>query len=154
MKTLIELSVNGERHEVAVEPYETVLRVLRDRLGLIGTKQGCDTGGCGCCTVLVDGRARYSCMTYALSVKEQAITTIEGLRREGKLDPIQEAFVATGAVQCGYCTAGVIMAARDLLDEVKSPTDGEIRRAIAGNLCRCTGYHKIVEAIRVASAGS
>jgi carbon-monoxide dehydrogenase small subunit len=153
MNTLIEMTVNGERHEVAVEPYETVLGVLRDRLGLTGTKRGCDTGGCGCCTVLVEGRARYSCMTYALSVKQHAITTIEGLLRGGRLDPIQQAFIAAGAVQCGYCTPGIIMAARELLDEVPGPTDGEIRRAIAGNLCRCTGYHKIVEAIRLASAG-
>lgn len=153
MKSILALTVNGECHEVPVEPYATLLQVLRDELGLIGTKRGCDTGGCGCCTVLLDGRAVYSCMVFALSAQGKRITTIEGLAQDGKLDPLQEAFVQAGAVQCGYCTCGMIMAAKAWLAGQPSPTEEEIRQAIAGNLCRCTGYHKIVAAIRLA-AGS
>jgi carbon-monoxide dehydrogenase small subunit len=151
MKQLINLEVNAQVHEIAVQPSETLLQVLRERLGLIGTKKGCDTGGCGSCTVLVDGKAMYSCMMFALSAQNRKITTVEGLVRDGKLDPLQEAFVTAGAVQCGYCTCGMIMAAKELLTAKKSPNGQEIRQAIAGNLCRCTGYHKIVEAIKLAS---
>ncbi len=151
MKQVITLEVNGERHEVAVDLDATLLGVLRDGLGLIGAKRGCDSGGCGCCTVHVDGKAVYSCMVYALSAQDRKITTIEGLGDGGQLNPLQEAFVNTGAVQCGYCTCGMIMTARQLLDEEQSPDEDRIRHAIAGNLCRCTGYHKIVEAIRLAA---
>jgi carbon-monoxide dehydrogenase small subunit len=126
--------------------------VLREELGLIGTKKGCDTGGCGCCTVLIDGRAVYSCMVFVMSAEGRKITTIEGLRKDGKLDPVQEAFIQTGAVQCGYCTCGMIMAAKAFLSSHRSPDDQQIRQGIAGNLCRCTGYQKIVEAVRLVSA--
>lgn len=152
MEQLIRLDVNADVYEVAVQPYETLLQVLRERLGLMGTKRACDTGGCGCCTVLVNGKAMYSCMLFALSAQDKKITTVEGLIERGKLDPLQEAFIAAGAVQCGYCTCGMIMAAKELLAAGKSPTEQEIRQAIAGNLCRCTGYHKIVDAIKMASA--
>lgn len=151
MKKLIELEVNGEKYEVAVEPYATLVNVLRDQLGILGPKRGCDTGGCGCCTVLIDGKSQYSCMTYALSLEGKSITTVEGLAVDGQLDPVQQAFVDKGAVQCGYCSCGFIMAAKELLDCNSEPTETEIRKAISGNLCRCTGYKKIVDAIASAS---
>ena len=151
MKQVIGLEVNGERHEVAVDLDATLLSVLRDGLGLIGAKRGCDSGGCGCCTVHVDGKAVYSCMMYALSAQGRKITTIEGLGEAGRLDSLQEAFVNTGAVQCGYCGCGMIVTAKQLLEEEQSPDEDRIRHAIAGNLCRCTGYHKIVEAIGLAA---
>jgi aerobic carbon-monoxide dehydrogenase small subunit len=153
VKQVIQLDVNGERHEVAVLPADTLLRVLREQLGLPGTKRGCDSGGCGCCTVLVDGRAVYSCMTFALALEDCRITTIEGLAQDGTLDPLQQAFVAADAVQCGYCTCGMIMAARQLLDDNPHPDEEEIRRGLSGNLCRCTGYQKIVDAVKLAGAG-
>lgn len=152
MKRIVNLEVNGEPYEVAAEPGATLLEILRGELGLVGAKKGCDTGGCGCCTVLLDGRAVYSCMALVTTVGGKRITTIEGLARDGKLDPLQQAFVETGAVQCGYCTCGIIMAAKAFLSSHPAPTEPQIRRAIAGNLCRCTGYHKIVEAIRLASS--
>ncbi len=152
MKKLIQIEVNGDAHELAVSPDETLLGVLRNHLDLIGPKRGCDSGGCGCCTVQVDGKAVYSCMMYAVSVQGRKVTTIEGLTQGAELDPIQQAFIDAGAVQCGYCTCGMIMAAKELLDTVKNPSDEEIRHAIAGNLCRCTGYQKIVDAIRLAAA--
>lgn len=150
-KKLIELQVNGESHELAIEPDETLLQVLRNRLDLVGPKKGCDSGGCGCCSVHVDGKVVYSCMMYAAGAEGRAITTIEGLGDGAALDPLQQAFIEAGAVQCGYCTCGVIMAAKQLLDTVKRPSDDEIRHAIAGNLCRCTGYAKIVDAIKLAA---
>ncbi|MGZ4415124.1 MAG: (2Fe-2S)-binding protein [Gaiellaceae bacterium] len=152
MKQLVTIHVNGELHEVALEPGETLLQVLRGHLGLVGPKRGCDTGGCGACTVHVDGKAVYSCLTYALSVQGRSVTTVEGLAQNGKLDSLQEAFVTAGAVQCGYCTPGMIMAAKQLIDEEPNPDEERIRHAIAGNLCRCTGYTKIVEAITLAAA--
>jgi carbon-monoxide dehydrogenase small subunit len=154
MKKLIQLEVNGDVHELAVSPDETLLGVLRNHLDLIGPKQGCDSGGCGCCTVHVDGKAVYSCMMYAVSAQGGKVTTIEGLARGRELDPIQQAFIDAGAVQCGYCTCGIIMAAKELLDTVKNPSEDEIRHAIAGNLCRCTGYQKIVDAIKLAAAAA
>lgn len=153
VKQVIRLDVNGEQHEVAVLPADTLLRVLREQLGLLGAKRGCDSGGCGCCTLLVDGQAVYSCMTFAVAQEGRRITTIEGLGRDGKLDPLQQAFVAADAVQCGYCTCGMIMAARQLLDGNPHPDDEEIRRGLSGNLCRCTGYQKIVAAVKLASGG-
>jgi aerobic carbon-monoxide dehydrogenase small subunit len=152
MKQLVTVQVNGELQEVAVEPGETLLQVLRGPLGLVGPKRGCDTGGCGACTVHIDGKAVYSCLTYVLSVQGRSVTTVEGLAQDGKLDPLQEAFVTAGAVQCGYCTPGMIMAAKQLIDEEPDPDEERIRQAIAGNLCRCTGYTKIVEAITLATA--
>lgn len=151
MKQIITLEINDEHHEVAVEPSSTLLDVLREGVELLGTKKACDAGGCGCCTVLVDGRAVYSCMVFAMAAQNKKITTIEGLRKDGKLDRLQEAFIQTGAVQCGYCTCGMIMTAKAFLTSARSPSDEEIRQAISGNLCRCTGYHKIIDAIRLAS---
>ena len=151
MKQRISMTVNGETHELLIAPDTTLLTVLRDHLGLPGTKQGCDTSACGCCTVLLDGKAVYACVVYAMWVQDREVTTIEGLRGS---DPLQTAFVETGAVQCGYCTCGMIMASRQLLDENPEPGDREIRQAIAGNLCRCTGYTKIVDAVKLAAARS
>ena len=153
MKQVISLEVNGEIHQIAIEPHAALLQVLREELGLIGTKKGCDTGGCGCCTVLLNDRAVYSCMVLAIATQGKRITTIEGLRKNGKLDPLQEAFIQVGAVQCGYCTCGMIMAAKAYLLSNQTPSEQQIREAIAGNRCRCTGYHKIVEAIRQAAGG-
>jgi len=151
MKKTVVLEINGEEHELDVEPSATLLQVLRNQLGFIGTKRGCDSGGCGCCTVHVDGKAVYSCMQFALSLENRRITTIEGLEQDGKLDPLQTAFIEEGAVQCGYCTCGIIMSAKDFLAVNQNPTEEEIRHGISGNLCRCTGYQKIVKAIKVAS---
>ncbi len=154
MKKLIQLEVNGDVHELAVSPDETLLGVLRNHLDLIGPKRGCDSGGCGCCTVHVDGKAVYSCMMYAVSAQGRKVTTIEGLTQGAELDPIQQAFIDAGAVQCGYCSCGIIMAAKELLDTVKNPSEDEIRHAISGNLCRCTGYQKIVDAIKLAAVAA
>jgi len=152
MKQIIQLDINNELHEVAVEKSDTLIRVLRERLGMQATKRGCDSGGCGCCTVLVDGQAVYSCMTFALSLEGKKVTTVEGLASDGKLDPIQQAFIDADAVQCGYCTCGIMMAARQLLNDNPNPDEDEIRKGISGNLCRCTGYQKIVDAIKLAAA--
>ena len=152
MKKLITLQVNGEAHELAIEPDESLLQVLRERLELVGPKKGCDSGGCGCCSVHVDGQVVYSCMMYAAGAQGKAITTIEGVGGGDALHPLQQAFIEAGAVQCGYCTCGVIMAAKQLLDEVRSPDEDQIRQAISGNLCRCTGYSKIVDAIKLAAS--
>ncbi len=151
MKKLITLEINSELHEVAVDPAESLLQILRDKLGLIGAKRGCDSGGCGCCTVHVDDKAVYSCMVFAHSLQDRKVTTIEGIAQGGELDPLQTAFIEEGAVQCGYCTCGVIMTAKEFLATEQKPDEEQIRHAIAGNLCRCTGYHKIVEAIKAAS---
>ncbi len=152
MKQIIELDVNNEVHELAVEPYDSLLRTLRDGAGMNGTKRGCDSGGCGCCTVLVDGKAVYSCMTMVMSVVDKKITTVEGLPSNGELDPLQQAFIDAGAVQCGYCTCGILMASKQLLTDNPDPSEEEIRKGISGNLCRCTGYQKIVDAIKLAAA--
>lgn len=151
MKQMLSLNVNGEVHELAISPDATLLKVLRDELGLLGTKKGCDTSACGCCTVHVDGKAVYACVVYALSVQDSEVTTIEGLSTGADLDPLQDAFIQTGAVQCGYCTCGMIMSAKQLLNEVPNPDEDQIRQSIAGNLCRCTGYTKIVDAIKLAA---
>ena len=152
MNELVTLEINGERHELAVEPSETLLEVLRNQMRLIGSKRGCDSGGCGCCTVHVDGKAVYSCMVFARSLQNRKVTTIEGLVQDGELDPLQTAFIEEGAVQCGYCTCGMIMTAKEFLATAEQPDEQQIRHAISGNLCRCTGYHKIVEAIKMAGA--
>ncbi len=152
-KRAITLNVNDETHELFIPPNRTLLEVLRDDLELVGTKRGCDMGVCGTCTVLIDGQPVRSCLTLAVEVQDKRITTIEGLEREGALHPVQEAFVEEGAVQCGFCTPGMILTGKALLDENPTPTDEEILWAISGNLCRCTGYYKIKKAIRKASRG-
>ncbi len=152
MMHLIYLKVNGDTYSVAVESSRTLNEVLRDDLGLTGTKHGCGDGDCGACTVLVDGQSVSSCLTLAVSVEGREITTVEGLAPSGEeLHPIQDAFIEKGAIQCGFCTAGMQMSSLNLLKKNESPTEDEIRTAISGNLCRCTGYYKIVEAIGYAA---
>jgi carbon-monoxide dehydrogenase small subunit len=151
MKTLIGLVVNGESVESAVEPNLTLLQFLREDLGLTGTKHGCGLGDCGACTVIMDGQPVNSCLVLAVQANGREILTIEGLAENGKLHPIQQAFVEKGAIQCGFCTPGMILSAKALLAEKPKPTEQEIRMAISGNLCRCTGYQKIVEAIQEAA---
>ena len=147
MKRMITLRVNSQPYELAVQVNHTLLQVLREGLGLTGTKQGCSLGDCGSCTVLLDGEPVNSCLLLAVEAEGHEITTIEGLSENGTFHPLQEAFVNKGAIQCGFCTPGMILSAKALLDQNPSPTDREIRLAISGNLCRCTGYQKIVEAI-------
>lgn len=147
MRKLIKLRVNGQEREIMVEPRQTLLDTLRYDLGLTGTKEGCGNGNCGSCTVLLDGQAVNSCLVFAIEVDGQDITTIEGLYQGGELHPLQQAFIDEGAVQCGFCTPGIIISARALLDANPRPTEAQVRQAIAGNLCRCTGYDKIVRAI-------
>ena len=151
MKQLINLKVNGEVYDLAVEPYWSLLDVIRDKVGLTGTKKGCDEGDCGACTVLMDGKPVTSCMVLAVDARDRDILTIEGVAQNGQLHPIQQAFIDYGAVQCGFCTPGVILMTKAFLEETPHPTEAEIREAIAGNLCRCTGYVKIVEAIMAAA---
>ena len=151
-KQNIELIVNGDRYEVAVEPNRMLVDVLREDLGLTGTKIGCAQGDCGACTVLMDGVSISSCLTLAVEAHQREITTIEGLAASPQeLHPIQESFVQHGAVQCGYCTPGMIMSAKHLLDQNPHPSEEQIRQGLSGNLCRCTGYNKIVEAIGAAA---
>ena len=150
MRELITLHVNGERHELAVLPHHTLLEVLREDLGLTGTKHGCELGECGACTVLIDGLPILSCLTLPIEVQECEITTIEGLEQQGKLHPLQETFAELGAAQCGYCTPGFIMTVKSLLSSNPNPTEGEVRHALSGNLCRCTGYNQMYEAIKAA----
>ena len=138
--------VNGQTYELTVEPHKTLLELLREDLGLTGAKYGCGTADCGACTVLVDGRPTLSCSTLAVTVRGKQIVTIEGLAEDGVLHPIQAAFVNQGAIQCGYCSPGMILTTKALMDENPRPTAQEVREALAGNLCRCTGYVKIVEA--------
>ncbi|MBI4013392.1 MAG: (2Fe-2S)-binding protein [Candidatus Rokubacteria bacterium] len=151
MKRAIQLDVNGEPCEVAVPAERTLLEVLRRDLGLSGTKEGCDVGECGTCTVLLDGLPVRACLTLAVDVRGRAVTTVEGLAAGGRLHPLQEAFAREGAVQCGFCTPGMLLVAKALLDEVPRPTEEDVRQAVAGNLCRCTGYAKIVVAVRAAA---
>src|SRR3954468_16522942 len=146
------LTVNGEALEVAFAPYKTLLEVLREDLGLTGTKHGCELGECGACAVLVDGAPQLSCLTLALECAGRSVHTIEGLARGPDLHPLQAAFADFGCSQCGYCTPGVIMTAKALLDRNPNPTKEEIKEATAGNLCRCTGYNQIVEAVEDAAA--
>ena len=150
-KEIITLTVNGEPYEALVKPNSTLLDVLRDQLELTGTKRGCDTGDCGSCTVIMDGRPVNACLVLALKADGKEITTIEGLAEGTKLHPIQEAFVEYGAIQCGFCTPGMVLSAKALLDRNPKPSEEEIKTGIASNLCRCTGYIKIVEAIQAAS---
>ena len=151
-KQIIELRVNGDRYEVAIEPWRSLAEVLREDLGLTGTKIGCNNGDCGACTVLLDGRSVCSCLTLAVEACHHEITTIEGLAPSpSELHPIQDAFVKLGAVQCGFCTPGMILSTKYLLDGNPTPTETEIRKGLSGNLCRCTGYNKIVDAVEAAA---
>ena len=147
MKKEIILKVNGEEREVTVEPRQTLLEILRNDMGLTGTKEGCGNGNCGTCTVLLDGKAVSSCLVFTVEAEGQEITTIEGLAEAGKIHPLQQAFIEEGAVQCGFCSPGMILTAKAFLDTNPHPTEIQVRQAIAGNLCRCTGYDKIVRAI-------
>ena len=146
-KRIIRLTVNDEEEELMATPNRTLLEVLRNDLNLTGAKEGCGEGACGACTVLVDGQPVYSCLTLAVEVQGKAITTIEGLADGARLHPIQQAFVDHAAIQCGFCSPGMILVAKALLDENPRPTQQEAREAISGNVCRCTGYAKIVEAM-------
>jgi len=154
MKKDIELIVNGHLYEVVVKPTESLLDVIRDKLGLSGAKKGCNVGECGSCTVIMDGMPVRSCLILATRADGKNIITIEGLAERGKLHPLQEAFVREGALQCGFCTPGFILSAKVLLDENPNPSEEEIKRAIEGNLCRCTGYTGIIKAIRAAAESS
>jgi carbon-monoxide dehydrogenase small subunit len=147
MKKAIELHINGDTYELLVSPNYTLLEVLRDKLGLMGTKRGCDLGACGACTVLIDGEACLSCLMLAVDARGKQIMTIEGLSEGGELHPLQAAFVENGALQCGFCTPGMILTAKAILDEEPHATEDVIKRKMAGNLCRCTGYKKVVEAV-------
>ena len=151
MKQAIRLYVNGEEHEILAETNRTLLDVLRENLGLTGTKRGCDLGTCGACTVLINGKPHLSCLTLAVDVQGKEILTIEGLGQDRKLHPLQKAFVENGAVQCGFCTPGMILTAKAFLDEHPSPAEEDVKKSISGNFCRCTGYVKIVEAILAAA---
>ena len=148
----VNLNVNGELHSLTVEPEVTLLEMLRDRLRLTGTKEGCGEGECGACTVLLDGKPICSCLTPAWQVEGARVITIEGVS-DKQLHPLQQSYIDAGAVQCGFCTPGLILAAKALLDEIPHPTERQIQEAIAGNLCRCTGYAKVVEAIQRVAGG-
>ena len=150
-RRLIRLRVNGEEHDVVVSPNETLVEVLRERLELTGTKMGCGEGACGTCTVLLDGKPVRSCLTLAVEVQDKDIVTIEGLAEGGELHPVQKAFIEHGAIQCGFCSPAMILTSKALLEENPHPTEEEVRSAISGQVCRCTGYAKIVEAILAAA---
>jgi carbon-monoxide dehydrogenase small subunit len=145
------MKVNGEWKEASVQPETTLLETLREIWGLTGAKRGCDEGDCGACTVLLDGKPVNSCLVLTIRVDGREITTIEGLGQEDSLHPLQTSFIRHGALQCGFCGPGMILSAKALLDSNPNPTEAEIRRALAGNICRCTGYSKIIEAVRSAS---
>ena len=146
-KKMLSLTVNGELYQRTIKPNLTLLDFIRDELGLTGTKKGCETGDCGSCTIILDGELVNSCLLLAIEANGKSVLTIEGLTKGGKLHPLQEAFIEYGAIQCGYCTPGMILAAKALLDKNPKPTEQEVKAGIVGNLCRCTGYTKIVEAI-------
>ncbi len=151
MKKLLRIRVNGEDFEIFIEPWKSLADLLRDELNLTGVKIGCNEGQCGSCTVLIDGKLVKSCLVLAPMVNGKEILTVEGLSNDGRLHPLQEAFIKHFAVQCGFCTPGFILAAKSLLDENPNPTEEEIRKWLAGNLCRCTGYVKIIEAVLAAA---
>lgn len=150
-KLALTLTINSERHEVLTEPHRTLLDVLRVDLGLTGTKENCLEAECGVCTVLLDRRAVNSCIVLAAQCQGREVVTIEGLARDGALDPLQQAFIDHGAVQCGYCIPGMILSAKAFLEECPDSTEAEVREALAGNLCRCTGYQKIADAVLAAA---
>jgi carbon-monoxide dehydrogenase small subunit len=147
VKKLVQLEINGEIFDVAVAPTAYLVEVIRETVGLTGTKKGCGIGDCGACTVLIEGKPTLSCLTLAVACQGKAITTIEGLSQGAGLHPVQKAFIDKGAVQCGFCTPGMVLSSKALLDENSAPTEDEIKSALAGNLCRCTGYAKIIEAV-------
>ena len=151
MKTLLTLAVNGEEHEVLVPAHKTLLEVLREDLQLTGTKHGCELGECGTCTVLLDGDPMLSCLVLPVECAGRSIKTVEGMARGSQLHPLQQAFAELGAAQCGYCTPGILLTAEALLVENATPTRDEVRAALAGNLCRCTGYTKILDAVELAA---
>ncbi len=151
MKKSIQLHVNGDLYELSVAPNQTLLDILRDNLSLTGTKKGCDAGSCGACTVIMDGEPILSCLTLAIRCHNKNITTIEGMADNGRLHPLQESAIEQNAVQCGYCTPGWLLSAKVLLDNNPNPTAEEVKEGIAGNLCRCTGYIKIEQAILAAA---
>lgn len=151
-KVHIQLNINGEPVEVAFAPHKTLLEVLREDLALTGTKHGCELGECGVCTVLIDGQPMLSCLFLGLDVEGREVTTIEGMAEGGQLHPLQETFADLGAAQCGYCTPGFLLVAKELLEKNPSPGREEVQEALAGNLCRCTGYIKIYEAVELAAA--
>lgn len=153
-KMIVSARINGEDQEFYADAHRTLLDILRDTIGLTGTKEGCGTGDCGACTVLIDGKPVNSCLVLAPEVEGRAVTTVEGVATEGRLHPVQQAFVTEGGLQCGICTPGMIMSAVALLRRNPSPSEADIRYAIAGNLCRCTGYDKIVRAIETAARDS
>jgi aerobic carbon-monoxide dehydrogenase small subunit len=151
-KEIVTLRVNGREYEVILEPQLLLVDVLRDQIGLTGTKYACGAGDCGACTVLIDGLPSFSCLTLAVTVRDKSILTIEGVADGNRLHPLQQAFVDHGAVQCGFCTPGMILSAKALLDEDPEPSREDIKKALGGNLCRCTGYVKIVDAVEAAAA--
>jgi len=148
---IVKFIVNGRSYEMPIEPQMTLVEVLRDKLDITGTKISCGAGECGACTVLIEGKPVLSCLTLAITAREKNILTIEGLAKGNDLHPIQKAFIDNGAIQCGFCAPGMILTAKALLDENPDPTRGEVKKALAGNLCRCTGYVKIVDAVLVAA---
>jgi len=151
-KQVVSVTVNGEPYEVLVDSRISLLQLLREHLGLTGTKEGCSEGECGACSVVLNGRLVDSCLILAMEAKGGRVETIEGLAHDGELHPVQRAFVDQGGVQCGFCTPGMIMASKVLLDEIPQPTEDQIRQALGGNLCRCTGYAKIIDAVLAAAA--
>src|SRR5947207_9955372 len=151
-KSHIKLTLNGEEAEVAFAPHKTLLEVLREDLGLTGTKHGCELGECGTCTVLIDGQPILSCLMLGLDAEGREVTTIEGMAEGGRLHPLQDTFADLGAAQCGYCSPGFLLAAKELIDKSPNPSRDEIKEALSGNLCRCTGYIKIYEAVELAAA--
>ena len=150
-KEIASFIVNGNEYDVIIEPHMLLIDVLRDKLGFTGTKYACGAGDCGSCTVLIDGKPYFSCLTLAVTAKGKNILTIEGMADGATLHPIQQAFVASGAVQCGFCTPGMVLSAKALLDDNPEPTRDEVKTALAGNLCRCTGYVKIVDAVEASA---
>ena len=153
MKEMICLTINGKEYELAVAPNMTLADLLREELLLTGTKKGCELGDCGTCTVIMNGKAVNSCLVLAVQASGKEITTVEGLETDEGLHPLQEKFIENGAIQCGFCTSGMLLSAKSLLDKNPKPNELEIRTAISGNLCRCTGYQKIVESIKDVSEG-
>ena len=152
-KLLIGVTVNGDTYEVLVQPWQTLLGMLRDDLQLTGTKEGCSNGNCGACTVLFEGRTVDSCLVLAAECDGKEVTTVEGIAQEGRLHPVQKAYIELGALQCGFCTPGFIVSSKYLLDNIPNPSEHEIRLNLAGNLCRCTGYDKIVRAVQAVARG-